>query len=66
MKEATTSPAQSVAETRKAYRKPEVEQVRLALEEAVLATGCKTTFSADEGYSLCATAITPQCFEKGS
>ena len=27
---------------RKPYSKPEIKQVRLVLEEAVLATGCKT------------------------
>lgn len=29
--------------SRKPYVKPAIEQVRLALEEAVLGTGCKTT-----------------------
>lgn len=32
-------------DVRKAYMKPKMEQVRLALEEAVLGTGCKTSSS---------------------
>lgn len=30
---------------RKSYVKPQIEQVRLALEEAVLGTGCKSSSS---------------------
>ena len=34
-----------LASVRKVYTKPRMEQVRLALEEAVLGTGCKTSSS---------------------
>ena len=43
----TTSQTEQTGLTgvRKAYSKPRMEQVRLALEEAVLGTGCKTSSS---------------------
>lgn len=43
----TTSQTEQTGLTgvRKAYTKPRMEQVRLALEEAVLGTGCKTSSS---------------------
>lgn len=37
--------AEIPVEARKPYQKPKLEQVRLALEEAVLGTGCKTSSS---------------------
>lgn len=46
MEKASQTETKKVPRQRKRYLKPSIEQVSLALEEAVLGTGCKTTESA--------------------
>jgi len=47
---------------RKDYKKPEVKQIKLVVEEAVLGV-CKNNLGAGPNQSQC---IIPQCFNEGS
>jgi hypothetical protein len=59
MQQQTNQPEKK-PEVRKPYHKPQIEQVRLSLEEAVLGSGCKTDGSSGPNASgACETNFTP-------
>ena len=51
--------------TRKPYQKPQVEQVKLAVDEAVMGTGCKADGTAGPHNGSCVDNFTP-CLIEGS
>lgn len=51
-------------ESRKPYRKPKIERIRLTLEDSVLGTGCKNVSTAGPDQADCFAGY--QCNEDGS